>query len=120
MPPGRATQSPRGPDKPRLLSLFEKIGCHLVDIIVQPVRVQCVRHISPGERRAPARIIVLVIMQRKLRVLAPPHVAPIFAVQGHAVVLRVTLHENLPPLLVRDEQDTRLLGLREDAEFRVL
>ncbi len=48
--------------------LRQRIRSNLVNIIIQPVRIQRVRHISPQERRNRERIVVLVVVERKCRI----------------------------------------------------
>lgn len=51
-----------------LLILFQHIRRHLVYIVIQPVRVQRVGHISPFQHRHGKWIVVRVIVARYLRI----------------------------------------------------
>ena len=52
-----------------LLRIFlQRIRGNLIYIVVQPVRIQSVRHISPHKRRNGERVIMLVVVDRECRI----------------------------------------------------
>ena len=88
---------------------LQVIRCHLIYVIIQPVRIQIIRMRPPSKERLILRVVALIIILRNFYRQPFLQIPFIFPVKRHPVILRVPHHEDLPPVLCHGKEKPCLL-----------
>ena len=75
------------------------IRCHLIYVIIQPVRIQVIAMRSPGQHWFLLWIVVRIIILRNLWIQSFPQISLILGIQCHSIILRMSHYKDLTSIL---------------------